>query len=95
MLGSHCNFAKGTSINQDQRPGRFIASPHGLMATTILMLADAGPGQAYFSQKVASFKEVHPIDGKRARSRRTGRLGTQELQTSCWQSESRFDLYSR
>jgi uncharacterized protein len=30
----------------------------------ILILADGGPGQAYFTQKVEFFKDVHPIDDK-------------------------------
>jgi uncharacterized protein YyaL (SSP411 family) len=30
----------------------------------ILILADGGPGQAYFTQKIEFFKDVHPIDGK-------------------------------
>jgi uncharacterized protein YyaL (SSP411 family) len=30
----------------------------------ILILADGGPGQAYFTQKTAFFKDVHPIEGK-------------------------------
>jgi uncharacterized protein len=30
----------------------------------ILILADGGPGQAYFTQKVEFFKDVHPIEDK-------------------------------
>jgi len=30
----------------------------------ILILADGGPGQAYFTQKTEFFKDVHPIEGK-------------------------------
>src|SRR5262249_39636815 len=30
----------------------------------ILILADGGPGQAYFTQKIEFFKGVHSIDGK-------------------------------
>jgi uncharacterized protein YyaL (SSP411 family) len=30
----------------------------------ILILADGGPGQAYFTQKIEFFKDVHPIDDK-------------------------------
>jgi uncharacterized protein len=37
---------------------------HRYQPNEILILADDGPGQAYFSQKVEFFKEVHPIDGK-------------------------------
>ena len=30
----------------------------------ILILADGGPGQAYFTQKIEFFKDVHPMDDK-------------------------------
>ena len=30
----------------------------------ILILADGGPGQAYFTQKIEFFKDVHPIDDR-------------------------------
>jgi uncharacterized protein YyaL (SSP411 family) len=30
----------------------------------ILILADGGPGQVYFTQKIEFFKDVHPIDDK-------------------------------
>jgi uncharacterized protein len=30
----------------------------------ILILADGGPGRAYFTQKIEFFKDVHPIDDK-------------------------------
>ena len=30
----------------------------------ILVLADGGPGQAYFTQKIEFFKDVHPVDDK-------------------------------
>ena len=30
----------------------------------ILILADGGPGQAYFTQKIEFFKDVHPIEDK-------------------------------
>jgi len=37
---------------------------HRYQPNEIVILADAGPGQAYFSQKVEFFKEVHPINGR-------------------------------
>jgi hypothetical protein len=30
----------------------------------IIILADGGPGQAYFTRKIEFFKDVHPIDDK-------------------------------
>jgi uncharacterized protein YyaL (SSP411 family) len=37
---------------------------HRYQPNEILILADGGPGQAYFIPKVEFFKEVHPIDGR-------------------------------
>jgi len=39
---------------------------HRYQPNEIVILADAGPGLAYFSQKVEFFKEVHPINGRAA-----------------------------
>ncbi len=37
---------------------------HRYQPNEILILADGGPGQAYFTQKIEFFKDVHPIDDK-------------------------------
>jgi uncharacterized protein len=37
---------------------------HRYQPNEILILADRGPGQAYFTQKIEFFKDVHPIDDK-------------------------------
>jgi hypothetical protein len=37
---------------------------HRYQPNEILILADGGPGQAYFIQKIEFFKDVHPIDDK-------------------------------
>ncbi len=37
---------------------------HRYQPNEILILADGGPGQAYFTQKIEFFKDVHPIEGK-------------------------------
>ena len=37
---------------------------HRYQPNEILILADGGPGQAYFTQKVEFFKDVHPIQDK-------------------------------
>jgi uncharacterized protein len=37
---------------------------HRYQPNKIVILADGGPGQAYFTQKIEFFKDVHPIDDK-------------------------------
>jgi uncharacterized protein YyaL (SSP411 family) len=37
---------------------------HRYQPNEILILADGGPGQAYFTRKIEFFKDVHPIDDK-------------------------------
>lgn len=37
---------------------------HRYEPNEILILADGGSGQAYFTQKIEFFKDVHPIDDK-------------------------------
>jgi len=37
---------------------------HRYQPNEILILADGGPGQAYFTQRIEFFKDVHPIDDK-------------------------------
>jgi uncharacterized protein YyaL (SSP411 family) len=37
---------------------------HRYQPNEILILADGGPGQAYFTKKIEFFKDVHPIEGK-------------------------------
>jgi uncharacterized protein YyaL (SSP411 family) len=37
---------------------------HRYEPNEILILADGGPGQAYFTHKIEFFKEIHPIDEK-------------------------------
>jgi uncharacterized protein YyaL (SSP411 family) len=37
---------------------------HRYQPNEILILADGGPGQAYFTQKIEFFKDVHPMDDK-------------------------------